>query len=449
MVDFVRHLPLTPRRLGPFGAAAGRVIISAKFTSARRTLWHRVRFQLGIGLLLAVLAPYAARYPFDVAGGDLRALDNSLIGTLMALIGGYYAFRRMTHYPGVRASYHIIPSFAASYGLVLAVFFFARLDYSRFSFLISFMLAAAWYYIVYFKLQRQQRLAIGVVPYGEVQHLFEIPDVSWARLSDPTDRVTIFDAIVADLRSDIPDEWERFLADRALAGTLVMHVKQMEESLTGRVAIEHLSENNLGSLIPGIVYGKAKRGGDLLVSILAIPFLVPVMLIVALLIRFDSAGPILFRQQRMGYRGEVFRMFKFRTMRAAEDVEDPRAAAMTRDGDARVTRIGRVLRHYRIDELPQIINIIKGEMSWIGPRPEAVPLSHWYESELPFYRYRHIVRPGITGWAQVKQGHVADVEDVLWKLQYDFYYIKNFSFWLDILIVARTIRTILSGFGAR
>jgi lipopolysaccharide/colanic/teichoic acid biosynthesis glycosyltransferase len=88
-------------------------------------------------------------------------------------------------------------------------------------------------------------------------------------------------------------------------------------------------------------------------------------------------------------------------------------------------------------------------MSWIGPRPEAVPLSLWYESELPFYRYRHIVRPGITGWAQVKQGHVADVDDVLWKLHYDFYYIKNFSFWLDVLIVARTFRTIVSGYGAR
>jgi lipopolysaccharide/colanic/teichoic acid biosynthesis glycosyltransferase len=151
----------------------------------------------------------------------------------------------------------------------------------------------------------------------------------------------------------------------------------------------------------------------------------------------------------MGYRGEVFRMFKFRTMREAGALPDPRMAAMTRDDDARVTRIGRHLRRYRIDELPQIVNILKGEMSWIGPRPEAVPLSRWYESELPFYRYRHIVRPGITGWAQVKQGHVADVEDVLWKLQYDFYYIKNFSFWLDLLIVARTIRTVLSGFGAR
>jgi lipopolysaccharide/colanic/teichoic acid biosynthesis glycosyltransferase len=386
--------------------AAGRSrvsITSGKFTSARRTLWHRVRFQLGIALLLAVLIPYGIRYPFDAASHDLRALDNSLVGTLVALVAGYYAFRRMSHYPGVRASYHILPSFAASYGTALAVFFFARLDYSRLYFLFSFVLASFWCYIVYFKLQRQQRLTIGVVPFGEVQHLFDIEDVSWTSLANPKDAESPYDAIVADLRS----------------------------------------------LIPGIVYAKVKRTGDLILSLIALPPLLPVMLIVALLIRLDSAGPALFRQERMGYRGEVFRMFKFRSMREAGDMPDARTAAMTRDDDARVTRLGRVLRRYRIDELPQIINILKGEMSWIGPRPEAVALSQWYESELPFYRYRHIVRPGITGWAQVKQGHVADVEDVLWKLQYDFYYIKNFSFWLDLLIVARTIRTVLSGFGAR
>jgi lipopolysaccharide/colanic/teichoic acid biosynthesis glycosyltransferase len=256
--------------------------------------------------------------------------------------------------------------------------------------------------------------------------------------------------IVADLRSDIPDEWERFLADRALNGTLVMHVKQMEESLTGRVAIEHLSENTLGSLIPGIVFAKFKRAGDFVTSLIALPLLVPFLAVVALLIRLDSPGPVFFRQRRMGYRGQPFTMYKFRTMRhSPAEVEDARTAAMTRSEDDRITKLGRVLRHYRIDELPQVFNIIRGEMSWIGPRPEAVPLSLWYESELPFYRYRHIVRPGITGWAQVKQGHVADVDEVLWKLHYDFYYIKNFSFWLDLLIVARTIRTILSGFGAR
>jgi lipopolysaccharide/colanic/teichoic acid biosynthesis glycosyltransferase len=449
-MDLPARFPLTAGETKPVcESPRERVSLTPKFSSARRTLWHRVRFQLGVGLLAPVLIPYMIRYRFELRSGDLAALNNSLIGTTLALVAGYYAFRRVSHYPGVRASYHILPTFAATYGLALAVFFFARLDYSRLHFLTSFLVCVCWYYIVYFKLQRQHRLTIGVVPYGDVRGLLDIREVHWITLSDPEREEAAYDAVVADLRSDIPDEWERFLADRALAGTLVMHVKQMEESLTGRVAIEHLSENNFGSLIPGIVYAKVKRVSDLAVSALLLPLLIPVFLLVALLIRLDSRGPILFRQERMGYRGERFRMYKFRSMREAGDFPDARMAAMTQDDDARVTRVGKYLRRYRIDELPQIVNIIKGEMSWIGPRPEAVPLSLWYEAELPFYRYRHIVRPGITGWAQVKQGHVADVGDVLWKLQYDFYYIKNFSFWLDVLIVARTVRTILSGFGAR
>jgi lipopolysaccharide/colanic/teichoic acid biosynthesis glycosyltransferase len=424
-------------------------IESSKLVSARPSLWNRVRVQLGVGIVLAVLAPWAVRLQVARNDAELVGLQASVIGTLVGLVLGYYSFRRLSRYPGVRASYHILPSFSASYGLVLAVFFFARLDYSRLQFLVSFLICVVWYYVIYSKLQRQKRLRIGVVPFGGVDVLSEIKDVSWIRLTElgPTPAV---DAIVADLRADIPDQWERFLADRALEGTLIMHVKQMQESLTGRVAIEHLSENNLGSLIPGIVYGKAKRAVDFGSALLLLPLLLPFLLLVAIAIRIDSPGPILFRQQRMGYRGHPFRMFKFRSMTHQPMVsDDPRSAAMTQDDDQRVTRVGKYLRRYRIDELPQIINIIKGEMSWIGPRPEAVPLSLWYESELPFYRYRHIVRPGITGWAQVKQGHVADVDDVLWKLHYDFYYIKNFSFWLDVLIVARTARTIISGYGAR
>jgi lipopolysaccharide/colanic/teichoic acid biosynthesis glycosyltransferase len=122
---------------------------------------------------------------------------------------------------------------------------------------------------------------------------------------------------------------------------------------------------------------------------------------------------------------------------------------ITREGDARITRLGRFLRRSRIDELPQIINILMGHMSWIGPRPEAAALSQWYEGEIPFYRYRHVVVPGITGWAQVSQGHVAELDDVKTKLQYDFYYIRNFSVWLDLLIIAKTIKTMLNGFGSK
>lgn len=423
---------------------------SGKFLSARSSLWNRLRLQLGIGLLVAVIAPWVVRVQLAQRPQDLVGLQISVVGTTIALIIGYVSFRRLSRLPGVRAAYHILPSFAASYAIVLAIFFFLRLDYSRLQFLASFLLSILWYYVVYFQIQRQHRLRIGVVPFGDVWSLRDVREVTWIPLSDANADTRGLDAVVADLRADIPDEWERFLADSALAGTLIMHVKQMQESLTGRVAIEHLSENNLGSLIPGIIYAKVKRVVDVVSAAILLPVLTPFLLLVALAIRADSAGSVLFRQQRMGYRGRTFTMFKFRSMRnRAGPDHDPRLAAVTQDDDHRVTRIGKYLRRYRIDELPQIINVLRGEMSWIGPRPEAVPLSLWYEKELPFYRYRHIVRPGITGWAQVSQGHVAEVDDVLWKLHYDFYYIKNFSFWVDVLIVARTIRTVFTGFGAR
>jgi lipopolysaccharide/colanic/teichoic acid biosynthesis glycosyltransferase len=288
----------------------------------------------------------------------------------------------------------------------------------------------------------------ALVPLGGISRLTEIPTIKWVRLRTPVLEER-YDALVADFRHDLPNEWEVFLADCALRGIPVLHVKQLRESLTGQVEIEHLSENNLGSLVPFMAYLRLRRLIDVLVALVAGLALLPLFLLVALVIRLESPGPALFRQRRIGYRGAPFVVTKFRTMTVQPGEEDMRLAAITRDRDERITRVGGFLRRTRIDELPQIFNILRGEMSWIGPRPEAEPLSLWYETELPFYRYRHIVPPGITGWAQVNQGHVAELEQVNSKLQYDFYYIKNFSPWLDALIVARTIQTVLSGFGAR
>lgn len=138
---------------------------------------------------------------------------------------------------------------------------------------------------------------------------------------------------------------------------------------------------------------------------------------------------------------------KIRTV--SSDTESARQDAMTQSDDARITRIGHFLRRSRIDELPQVFNVLRGQMSFIGPRPEAIALSKWYEEHLPFYLYRHIVRPGITGWAQVNQGHVADLDSVSQKLNYDFFYIKNFSSWLDALIVIKTLKTMITGFGSK
>ena len=242
------------------------------------------------------------------------------------------------------------------------------------------------------------------------------------------------------------------LADSALAGVPVYHLKQLLESITGQLEIEHISENSLGSLAPNEGYGKLKQLGDYIAAIVLLPVLTPLLLLVALAIWLDSRGSILFRQQRMGFRGKPFTVFKFRTMLPASgsyNGDQARERAMTQSDDHRITRVGRFLRRTRIDELPQVLNILRGEMSWIGPRPEAVTLSSWYERELPFYSYRHVVKPGITGWAQVNQGHVAEIGEVHYKLCYDFYYIKYLSAWLDALILFRTVRTVITGSGSK
>jgi exopolysaccharide biosynthesis polyprenyl glycosylphosphotransferase len=269
-------------------------------------------------------------------------------------------------------------------------------------------------------------------------------------IESPDQTLPKVDAVAVDLRIDLPDAWDQRVADFALTDVPVYHSKHLMESLTGRVELEHLSETSYGTLSPPDNYMIAKNVIDRFAAVIALVILAPFLAAVAVLIRFDSSGPAIFRQERIGFRGKPFTVYKFRTMRTRKvDTAVARDDAITRTNDDRITRLGRFLRRSRIDELPQIINILKGEMSWIGPRPEAAVLSKWYEDEIPFYRYRHVVRPGVTGWAQVMQGHVADVSEVRSKLYYDFYYIKNFSLWIDGLIVFRTMMTMLTGFGAK
>ncbi|TIX86031.1 MAG: polyprenyl glycosylphosphotransferase [Mesorhizobium sp.] len=373
----------------------------------------------------------------------------TILAAFIAHTSGYFFYKRIGNFPGVAAAGYILPTFALTYGLVFVTIFFFRFDYSRFQAAASFTQSTLWYFGLSLATRRLDSFRLAIIPGGDVDRLESIPDVRWHRVHSPETVVEDASGVVADLRADLSEEWERYIADRALSGTPVYHVKQITESLTGRVEIEHLSENTLGSLNPNHAYLKMKQAIDWVSALFILIVFSPLFLFVALAIKLDSAGPALFRQKRMGYRGNIYEVYKFRTMKLSASVGDEKEEAITKTGDERITRLGQFLRKSRIDELPQALNILRGEMSWIGPRPEALVLSKWYEAELPFYRYRHIVRPGVTGWAQVNQGHVAAVDDVLEKLHYDFYYIKNFSPWLDVLIVFRTIRTMLTGFGAR
>jgi lipopolysaccharide/colanic/teichoic acid biosynthesis glycosyltransferase len=400
-------------------------------------------------LTFAILLPAIVRMSFDQQVIWSTNMQATIFAAFIAHTSGYLLYKRIGNFPGVAAAGYILPTFALTYGLVFMAIFFFRFDYSRFQAAASFFQSTLWYFGLSLATRRLDPYRLAVIPGGDVDRLQSIPGVSWHRIHSPETIVEYASGVVADLRADLSDEWERYIADRALSGTPVYHVKQISESLTGRVEIEHLSENTLGSLNPNQAYLKIKQAIDWFSALFILVVFSPLLLFVAVAVKIDSVGPALFKQKRMGYRGNIYEVYKFRTMKLGAPVGDEKDQAITKAGDTRITRLGQFLRKSRIDELPQAINILRGEMSWIGPRPEALVLSKWYEAELPFYRYRHIVRPGITGWAQVNQGHVAAVDDVLEKLHYDFYYIKNFSPWLDVLIVFRTIRTMLTGFGAR
>jgi lipopolysaccharide/colanic/teichoic acid biosynthesis glycosyltransferase len=369
----------------------------------------------------------------------------------LAVATGFVLIRKVTAFPGTGAFGMILPSFGTAYGLMMAGLLGARINYSGIFLSISIVLVLGGAFVLFHLLERSSRPHFYVVPHGRTGLLFGLTQADWTVMEQcaiPADAQAV---IVADLRHDHEDAWERMLAEAAIQGHPVYHTKQIWESLTGRVSIEHMSENSFGSLLPNLAYRRVKRFVEVIAALLLLPLLLLPMLVIGLVIKLDSPGPIFFVQERMGYRGRVFRMFKFRSMRSRPLLADEAARldAITQSDDVRITRPGRFLRRVRLDELPQILNVLRGEMSFIGPRPEAVALSKWYEAEIPFYRYRHIVRPGITGWAQVKQGHVAELAEVDQKLNFDFYYIKNFSLWIDMLIALRTIPTMLSGFGSK
>jgi sugar transferase (PEP-CTERM system associated) len=233
------------------------------------------------------------------------------------------------------------------------------------------------------------------------------------------------------------------------AGVTVEDAHSVFESISGKIALERLSPSWL-IFSDGFRKGKfvlaAKRTLDIIAAALAITLTLPVMGCVALAILLESGRPILFRQKRVGIHGDQFEIFKFRSMRQDAEKGGPSWAS---DGDSRITRVGAVIRKYRLDELPQFFNILQGEMSLVGPRPEQPYFCELLEANLPFFAQRHTVRPGLTGWAQIKYQYGSSMEDAKRKLELDLFYIKHLSVALDVAIVFETVKVILLGKGAK
>jgi lipopolysaccharide/colanic/teichoic acid biosynthesis glycosyltransferase len=412
--------------------------------------------RLELPLLLAIgLAPALVLWAALGRVFFTEAFEETSLALIASIVLSWYILFQLKDHANARHLSYVLPVNLIVFAAVLSLVALLRIPYSGSFFTTGAVsaVAASFLAAVYTRRLAKPHLVVAGGRAAEIlldskfrkapslKELERLIETGWREW-----------AIVADLHHPHSKQAERLFAKAALARIPVYHFRQIAEMQSGQVKISHLSENDLGSLNPNISYTSLKRAIDIIGALVLIPLCIPLFAVISILIKLDSPGNAFFIQERMGYQGRTFRMIKFRTMRdrdSTESAADMRDDAMTKSDDDRITRIGRVLRKTRLDELPQVFNVLRGQMSLIGPRPEACQLSAWYDAELPFYPYRHIVRPGITGWAQVNQGHVTDVSDVLDKLRFDFYYIKNLSLWLDLLIALKTVRVMVQGIGAR
>jgi sugar transferase (PEP-CTERM system associated) len=272
-----------------------------------------------------------------------------------------------------------------------------------------------------------------------VKVLGEVSDIPAIVREHSVDRVVVS---LADARGTLP--MERLL-EMKLNGVTFDHLASVYERYTGKIAVENLRPSWLifsaGFRTTRRVLA-VKRILDIAVSLSALVVSLPIMMIVALAVKLSSPGPVLYHQDRVGERGRVFTLHKFRSMGIHAEADS--GAVWSQDGDTRVTTVGRFLRKMRLDELPQLWNVVRGDMSLVGPRPERPEFIQQLTQQIPYYGQRHVVKPGLTGWAQVRYAYGSSVEDAMEKLQYDLFYIKHLSLGMDLLIALSTVKTVLS-----
>jgi sugar transferase (PEP-CTERM system associated) len=287
----------------------------------------------------------------------------------------------------------------------------------------------------------RSRIGAPVINPGVIGTIEDIPSIVRAR---GVNRVVVS---LADARGKLPMDK---LLDIKLDGVTFDHLASVYEEMTGKIAVENLRPSWLifsDGFRKSRLLRSAKRLVDIAGALVGIILTAPLMLIVAAAVKLTSPGPALYQQRRVGQHGRIFTVHKFRSMR--KDAEAGTGAVWAQKNDARITTVGKIIRKTRMDELPQLWNVLAGDMSLVGPRPERPEFVEQLAKEIPFYGQRHIVRPGLTGWAQVRYTYTASVEDALQKLQYDLFYIKNLSISLDLFIIVSTVKTVIMRKGAQ
>lgn len=286
---------------------------------------------------------------------------------------------------------------------------------------------------------------VGILDFERAETIRDLLGGRATIIPDEFVEITSFDRILIDGEAHHSATWARFLTRAYMMGVEVTPWIRYVETRLRRVDVESFDLSHLAFSPSQIYYSKIKRFIDAAVVIVTAPITLPLIIVIWGYIRLIDGAPAIFTQERRGFGGRTFTMLKFRTM--YKQVEA--GSTQTETNDSRVIRGCRFLRLTRLDELPQLFNILRGEMSWIGPRPAELSVAAACERLVPQYDHRHLVQPGLTGWAQVSYGYAGTPEEELRKLAYDLYYVKELSFDLDLLIMAKTLRILLLRIGAR
>jgi lipopolysaccharide/colanic/teichoic acid biosynthesis glycosyltransferase len=432
-----------PRRLRD---ASGTATSETVRRASRMLGWAMLGLILfGLNLILAEGLRHA-----DIA---TYVFTRTIAWSILPYLCTFVLLHRSLHLPSIEGNSLVGVAATLPFAVLLLAFAAFHIEYSRGALLLGYLTTLAWSGFGYRRFVQNYVPVFGYTDpraYAQLQGILSMPGASAPSamrllLIRSIEEAADCDGLMLDRNATADPERTRALARFKLGHVRMYSVERVGEMLTGRVGLAHIDENFLDDYARHYLYGFIKRVIDMAAVLCLAPLVLPAALLTALAIRIESPGPVLFHQIRVGRFGTTFTMLKFRSMAVQSDATAQFAARH----DPRVTRVGRVIRKYRLDELPQLWNVLLADMSLIGPRPEQVPMVDKFSETIAYYPYRHLVRPGLSGWAQVQQGYVGSHEETITKLSYDLYYVKHCSFALDLLIAVKTVRTLLTGYGAR
>lgn len=410
---------------------------------------------LASGVVLASVVVFGTPLPWRISLQGDASLAPLLTSLEVGLLVGSYLSLRMWHRSTGRPTYgRAVAIVSVALAVTMVSIVIGRGYWSR-----PFLAwtAATWLLgslVLRFALRQRPWTERVIIISSEKQLVADLersPHLSVTAVVDPAGEpptvVSPDTTLALDLRSVMSDRTAQFVASWNLAGAPIKSITRLYEEHLGRFPLLDLVYGwEVSTPVETNAYERFKRPLDLVLTVTTMPIWLLLSALIGVAVRLDSPGPAIYSQVRVGAQGRHITLHKFRTMRLDSEQDGPRFAEVN---DSRLTRVGRWLRRTRLDELPQLWNVLKGDLSLVGPRPERPFFVQQFERAIPFYSSRTLVRAGVTGWAQVNYGYADDLADAVEKLTYDLYYMKHMSLWLDLQVLGKSVWTVVSGFGAR